>query len=176
LDSDFDVSSIISKVNFWNNRRALNINRPTRVTVLKEGGQPVTKISDEPVSIADAGTAEGIVSVVARILPKKDDQIVKKDGSGTLDIVRGRLADPSGTIGFISWREFNHEVDSLVKIDRAQVRRFRETPEINIGDLTKIEPFHCRGRDLGQIANLGPGLAQIAQPVRMAEICLGNFV
>ena len=129
-------------VNFWNDRRALNINRPSRVTVLKEGGQPVTKISDEPVSIADAGTAEGIVSVVARILSKKDDQIVKKDGSGTLDIVRGRLADPSGTIGFISWREFNHEVGSLVKIDRAQVRRFRETPEINIGDLTKIEPFH----------------------------------
>jgi len=129
-------------VNFWNDRRALNINRPSRVTVLKEGGQPVTKISDEPVSIADAGTAEGIVSVVARVLSKKDDQIVKKDGSGTLDIVRGRLADPSGTIGFISWREFNHEVGSLVKIDRAQVRRFRETPEINIGDLTKIEPFH----------------------------------
>ena len=32
------------------------------------------------------------MSVVARVLSKKDDQIVKKDGSGTLDIVRGRLA------------------------------------------------------------------------------------
>ncbi len=129
-------------VNFWNDRRSININRPSRVTVLKEGGQPVTKISDEPVPISEAGEAEGIVSVVARVLSKKDDQIVKKDGSGTLDIVRGRLADPSGTIGFISWREFNHEVGSLIKIDRAQIRRFRETPEINIGDLTKIEPFH----------------------------------
>ena len=129
-------------VNFWNDRRSININRPSRVTVLKEGGQPVTAISDEPVPISEAGEAEGIVSVVARVLSKKDDQIVKKDGSGTLDIVRGRLADPSGTIGFISWREFNHEVGSLIKIDRAQIRRFRETPEINIGDLTKIEPFH----------------------------------
>ncbi len=129
-------------VNFWNDRRSININRPSRVTVLKEGGQPVTKISDEPVPISEAGEAEGIVSVVARVLSKKDDQIVKKDGSGTLEIVRGRLADPSGTIGFISWREFNHEVGSLIKIDRAQIRRFRETPEINIGDLTKIEPFH----------------------------------
>ena len=129
-------------VNFWNDRRSININRPSRVTVLKEGGQPVTKISDEPVPISEAGEAEGIVSVVARVLSKKDDQIVKKDGSGTLDIVRGRLADPSGTIGFISWREFNHEVGSLIKIDRAQIRRFRETPEINIGDLTKIESFH----------------------------------
>ena len=129
-------------VNFWNDRRSININRPSRVTVLKEGGQPVTKISDEPVPISEAGEAEGIVSVVARVLSKKDDQIVKKDGSGTLDIVRGRLADPSGTIGFISWREFNHEVGSLIKIDRAQIRRFRDTPEINIGDLTKIESFH----------------------------------
>ena len=129
-------------VNFWNDRRSININRPSRVTVLKEGGQPVTKISDEPIPISEAGEAEGIVSVVARVLSKKDDQIVKKDGSGTLDIVRGRLADPSGTIGFISWREFNHEVGSLIKIDRAQIRRFRDTPEINIGDLSKIEPFH----------------------------------
>ena len=129
-------------VNFWNDRRSININRPSRVTVLKEGGQPVTKISDEPVPISEAGEAEGIVSVVARVLSKKDDQIVKKDGSGTLDIVRGRLADPSGTIGFISWRDFEHEVGSLIKIDRAQIRRFRDTPEINIGDLTKIEPFH----------------------------------
>ena len=129
-------------VNFWNDRRSININRPSRVTVLKEGGQPVTKISDEPVPISEAGDAEGIVSVVARVLSKKDDQIVKKDGSGPLDIVRGRLADPSGTIGFISWRDFEHEVGSLIKIDRAQIRRFRDTPEINIGDLTKIEPFH----------------------------------
>lgn len=129
-------------VNFWNDRRSININRPSRVTVLKEGGQPVTKISDEPVPISEAGEAEGIVSVVARVLSKKDDQIVKKDGSGTLDIVRGRLADPSGTIGFISWRDFEYEVGSLIKIDRAQIRRFRDTPEINIGDLTKIEPFH----------------------------------
>ena len=52
------------------------------------------------------------------------------------------MADSSGTIGFISWRDFNHEVGSLIKIDRAQIRRFRDTPEINIGDLTKIEPFH----------------------------------
>ncbi len=163
-------------VNFWNDRRSININRPSRVTVLKEGGQPVTKISDEPLSIADAGKAEGIVSVVARILSKKDDQIVKKDGSGTLDIVRGRLADPSGTIGFISWREFNHEVGSLVKIDRAQIRRFRDTPEINIGDLTKIEPFHdnafasmddLKSATRSQIAELRDGARDIEITVQV---------
>ncbi|DAC36295.1 MAG TPA: hypothetical protein D7H79_01185 [Candidatus Poseidoniales archaeon] len=129
-------------VNFWNDRRSININRPSRVTILKEGGQAVTRISDEPVTIAEAGAQDGMVNIVARVLSKKDDQIVKRDGSGTLDIVRGRLADSSGTIGFISWREFNHEPGSLLKIDRATVRRFRDTPEINIGDLTKIEPYH----------------------------------
>ena len=83
-----------------------------------------------------------MVNLVARVLSRKDDQIVKRDGSGTLDIVRGRIADSSGTIGFISWSEFKHEPGSLLKIERATVRRFRETPEINIGDLTKIEPYH----------------------------------
>ena len=39
-----------------------------------------------------------------------------------------------------------------------------------------VHLVECRwGRDLGaQNANLGPGLAQIAQPVRMAEICVGK--
>ena len=129
-------------VNFWNDRRSININRPSRVTVLKEGGQAVIPISDEPITIAEAGNAEGMVNLVARVLSRKDDQIVKRDGSGTLDIVRGRIADSSGTIGFISWSEFKHEPGSLLKIERATVRRFRETPEINIGDLTKIEPYH----------------------------------
>ncbi len=129
-------------VNFWNDRRSININRPSRVTVLKEGGQAVIPISDEPITIAEAGNAEGMVNLVARVLSRKDDQIVKRDGSGTLDIVRGRIADSSGTIGFISWSEFKHEPGSLLKIERATVRRYRDTPEINIGDLTKIEPYH----------------------------------
>lgn len=129
-------------VNFWNDRRSININRPSRVTVLKEGGQAVIPISDEPITIAEVGNAEGIVNLVARVLSRKDDQIVKRDGSGTLDIVRGRIADSSGTIGFISWSEFKHEPGSLLKIERATVRRYRDTPEINIGDLTKIEPYH----------------------------------
>jgi len=129
-------------VNFWNDRRSININRSSRVTVLKEGGQAVIPISDEPITIAEVGNAEGIVNLVARVLSRKEDQIVKRDGSGTLDIVRGRIADSSGTIGFISWSEFNHEPGSLLKIERATVRRYRDTPEINIGDLTKIEPYH----------------------------------
>tara|TARA_Y100001970_G_scaffold292678_1_gene435087 strand:+ start:3105 stop:4796 length:1692 start_codon:yes stop_codon:yes gene_type:complete len=129
-------------VNFWNDRRSININRSSRVTILKEGGQAVTKPSDEPISVAEASNAEGIVNLVVRVISRKDDQIVKRDGSGTLDIVRGKIADSSGTIGFISWSDFNHEPGSLIKIDRATIRRFRDTPEINIGDLTKIESYH----------------------------------
>ncbi len=128
-------------VNFWNDRRSININRPSRVTVLKEGGPAVTQLSDEPVSIEVAGKQEGIVNIVARVLSKKDDSIVKRDGTGTLEVVRGRLADSSGTIGFISWRAFDNEVGSLIKIDRASIRRYRDTPEINISDSTKIEPY-----------------------------------
>ena len=129
-------------VNFWNDRRSININRSSRVTILKEGGQAVTKPSDEPISVADASNAEGLVNLVVRVISRKDDQIVKRDGSGTLDIVRGKIADSSGTIGFISWSDFNHEPGSLIKIDRATIRRFRDTPELNIGDLTKIESYH----------------------------------
>ena len=53
-------------VNFWNDRRSININRPSRVTVLKEGGQPVTKISDEPVPPSEGGYQQDVVELAAQ--------------------------------------------------------------------------------------------------------------
>ncbi|MEC9263910.1 MAG: hypothetical protein VYD23_02280, partial [Candidatus Thermoplasmatota archaeon] len=126
-------------VNEWNDKRSINVNRTTRVTVLREGGAPVTQISDEPINIETASENEGYVNLVARLISSKPDVIVKRDGSGQLDVVRGRLADSSGSIGFLSWVPLEHEPGTLLKIDGASVRKFRETPEINIGDRTRIE-------------------------------------
>ena len=86
--------------------------------------------------------SEGSVTVVGRLLATRKDVIHRKDGSGSIDIVRGRIADDSGAIGFLSWEAFGHEVGSLLKIENAQVRVFRDTPEINIGTSAKIEIFH----------------------------------
>ena len=131
-----------ASVNEWNDKRSINVNRTTRVTVLREGGTPVTQISDDPVSIETASENEGYVNLVARLISSKPDVIVKRDGSGQLDVVRGRLADSSGSIGFLSWVPLEHEPGTLLKIDGASVRKFRETPEINIGDRTRIEVYH----------------------------------
>lgn len=131
-----------ASVNEWNDKRSINVNRTTRVTVLREGGAPVTQISDDPVTIEAASENEGYVNLVARLISSKPDVIVKRDGSGQLDVVRGRLADSSGSIGFLSWVPLEHEPGALLKIDGASVRKFRETPEINIGDRTRIEVFH----------------------------------
>ena len=59
-----------------------------------------------------------------------------------INVVRGRISDPSGSIGFLSWKEFDHEEGSLVKIVGASVRKFRETPQIQINDGTVIEAYH----------------------------------
>ena len=131
-----------ASVNEWNDKRSINVNRTTRVTVLREGGTPVTQISDDPVTIETASENEGYVNLVARLISSKPDVIVKRDGSGQLDVVRGRLADSSGSIGFLSWVPLEHEPGTLLKIDGASVRKFRETPEINIGDRTRIEVYH----------------------------------
>lgn len=131
-----------ASVNEWNDKRSINVNRTTRVTVLREGGAPVAQVSDEPVSIETASENEGYVNLVARLISSKPDVIVKRDGSGQLDVVRGRLADSSGSIGFLSWVPLEHEPGTLLKIDGASVRKFRETPEINIGDRTRIEVYH----------------------------------
>tara|TARA_B100000945_G_scaffold97650_2_gene76436 strand:- start:10195 stop:11886 length:1692 start_codon:yes stop_codon:yes gene_type:complete len=131
-----------ASVNEWNDKRSLNINRTTRVTVLKEGGGSAPPTSNDPMTIARASEVGGFVNVVARVMAAKPDVIVRKDGSGEINVVRGRISDPSGSIGFLSWKEFDHEEGSLVKIVGASVRKFRETPEIQINDGTVIEAYH----------------------------------
>ena len=84
---------------------------------------------------------EGFGSTVGRIITIKPDVIVKKDGTGTLDIFRGRVSDPSGSVGFLSWVPFNFESGDLVKMENISVRKFRDTPEINISSDAKIELY-----------------------------------
>ena len=129
-------------VNEWNEKKSININQTSRVSVLKEGGTPSLVPTNEPVTIEDASRGEGTVAIVARVLAIRPDQIVRRDGSGSIDVVRGRLGDQSGTMGFLSWKALDIAEGDLVKIENAQVKRFRDTPEINIGDFTKIEPYH----------------------------------
>ena len=129
-------------VNEWNEKRSININRGSRVTILREGGPAVPTLSDEPISIEKASENEGYVNLLARIISLKPDVITKRDGSGTIDIFRGTLADSSGKISFLSWVPVEHEIGDLVKIEGAMIRKFRETPEVNVNDRTKIEKFH----------------------------------
>ena len=95
-----------ASVNEWNDKKSLNINRTTRVTVLKEGGGSTPPTNNDPMTIARASEVEGFVNVVARVISAKPDVIVRKDGSGELNVVRGKISDSSGSIGFLSWKEF----------------------------------------------------------------------
>ena len=139
-------------VNEWNDKKSLNINRTTRVTVLKEGGGSAPPTSNEPMTISRASEVGGFVNVVGRVMSAKPDVIVRKDGSGELNVVRGRISDSSGSIGFLSWKEFEHEEGALVKIVGASVRKFRETPEIQINDGTVIETY--RDTSFPEVAEL----------------------
>ena len=111
-----------------------------RIAVVREGTRPVTA-PGEPQDIESLPSGDMFV-LWAVFLLLAPDQIHRKDGSGSIDIVRGRIADDSGTIGFLSWEPFEHEVGTLLKIEGAQVRTFRDTPELNFGRTTKIEIYH----------------------------------
>ena len=127
-------------VNEYNEKLSLNINQNCYVVVLKEGVDTSVE-PGEPVDIAKL-PSDGPACVVGRILAMRDDQIHRKDGSGSIDVVRGKIADSSGTISFLSWEPMNVEIGQLVKIDNATVKSFRDTPEINIGRATRVEPYH----------------------------------
>ena len=129
-------------VNEWNGKKSVNINQTSRVTIVKEGvGESIT-ISSEPLTIEKAMENEGFVDVVARIISIKPDKIVRRDGSGEIDIVRGILADITGSVGFLSWKNLDYEQGDLIKIRGASVRKFRDTPEINFNDGTIVEIYH----------------------------------
>ena len=127
-------------VNEYQGRMSLNINQASRIVVLREGERTVTT-PGEPVEINKIKNP-GNFTVVGRLLASRKDQIHRKDGSGSIDIVRGRIADDTGAIGFLSWESFDHEIGTLLKFENAQVKVFRDTPEINIGTSTRIEVFH----------------------------------
>ncbi len=127
-------------VNEYQGRMSINVNQASRVVVLREGVRTVST-PGEPVEISSI-KSEGSVTVVGRLLATRNDVIHRKDGSGSIDVVRGRIADDTGTIGFLSWESFDHEVGSLLKIENAQINVFRDTPEINIGSSSRIEIFH----------------------------------
>jgi ssDNA-binding replication factor A large subunit len=132
-------------VNEWQGKRSININQSSRIAILREGGRTVTIAPNEPVDIARAGEMDGFVTVTGRVIASRAQTINRKDGSGTIDMVKGRLADNSGTIGFVSWGEFEHPVGTLLRVEGAAIRRFRDTPELNIGDHTKVEVYHDKG-------------------------------
>lgn len=127
-------------VNEYQGKMSININQASRVVVLREGVRTVTT-PGEPVEISSI-KSEGNITVVGRLLASRNDVIHRRDGSGSIDVVRGRIADDTGAIGFLSWESFDHEVGSLLKIENAQVNVFRDTPEINIGSSSRIEIYH----------------------------------
>jgi len=132
-------------VNEWNGKRSLNINQTSRVAVLRGSERKVVAAPSEPTSIERVLGMDGFATVVARVISTRPMTVNKKDGSGTLDMVKGRLADDTGTIGFACFGEFEHAVGTLLKIEGAAIRRFRNTPELNIGDRTKVEIYHDSG-------------------------------
>jgi len=130
-----------ASVNEWKGNKSISINQSSRVTVLREGGPAVSVSADEPITLAEAKEREGFVNIIARLHECRDDKIVAKASGKEIPIVRGRLVDPSGTMTFVSWIPFSQEPGTLLKIDGASIRRFRNNPEINFNDGTKIELY-----------------------------------
>ena len=171
-------------VNEWNGKRSLNINQTSRVAVLRGSERKVVVAPSEPTSIERVLGMDGFATVVARVISTRPMTVNKKDGSGTIDMVKGRLADDSGTIGFACFGSFEHPVGTLLKIEGAAIRRFRNTPELNIGDRTKVEIFHDGGfaslDDLAassvmQIGQLRDGSADVGITVQLTSWGSRNF-
>lgn len=171
-----------ASVNEYNGKMSLNINQSARVVVLKEGAAtPVA--SNDPIDIS-AIPKEGYICVVGRVLASRPDVIHRRDGSGSIDVVRGRLADDTATIGFLSWEPFDHEVGTLLKIDGAQVKSFRDTPELNFGRTTQIEVYHdanfadldtLNEKSLTSVSALRDGSRDVDAVVQITELTKRTF-
>ena len=74
-----------ASVNEYQGKMSLNINQGSRIAVLREGTRPVQQ-PGEPIDI-DSIPSEGYICVVGRVLSSREDQIHRKDGSGSIDVV-----------------------------------------------------------------------------------------
>ena len=128
-------------VNEWKGNKSISINQSSRVSVLKEGGPAVAVAADEPITLDEARGRDGFVNIIARLHECKDDKIVARATGKEIPIVRGRLVDSTGTMTFVSWIPFSQEPGTLLRIEGASIRRFRNNPEINFNDGTKIELY-----------------------------------
>jgi len=153
-----------ASVNEWKGNKSISINQTSRVTVLREGGPAVAVSADEPITLAEAKEREGFVNIIARLHECRDDKIVAKASGKEIPIVRGRLVDPSGTMTFVSWIPFSQEPGTLLKIDGASIRRFRNNPEINFNDGTKIELY--RDSKFPKLENLDDSLMSDISSIR----------
>ena len=172
-----------ASVNEYQGQMSLNINQTSRVVVLKESSR-INVNPNEPMSLSDASNSDGDITVIGRVLAVRKDVIHRKDGSGTIDVVRGRLGDSSGALSFLSWEAFDHEVGTLVKVEKAQVRRFKDNPEMNIGRYTKVEVYHDAAfpetSELDQstritISNLRDGLRDVDLVVQLIDLTEREF-
>ncbi len=166
-----------ASVNEYEGNLSLNINQSSRIVVLQEGDDTISS-SDEPINISEINNQDGIVSVIGRILSRNENTIEKKDGSGTLDMIKGQIADSTGKIGYVSWVDFDYQVGDLIKIEKTQIRRFRETPELNIGQYTKVEKFRdskfpsmddLNSSTKQKIAELRDGMREIDITIELKE-------
>ncbi len=158
-----------ASVNEYEGKLSLNINQSSRIVVLQESNESIPTL-DEPINISEINNLDGVVTLIGRVVSKNKNTIERKDGSGTLDMVKGQIADSTGKIGFVSWVDFNHDVGDLIKIEKSQIKRFRETPELNIGQYTKVESFRdskfpsledLNSSSKQNIANLRDGMREI---------------
>ena len=83
----------------------------------------------------------------------------------------------------LSWG-FDHDVGTLLKIDGAQVRSFRDTPELNFGRTTRIEVFHdanfadletLAASTMTEVAALRDGSRDVDAVVQITEITKRTF-
>ena len=124
----------------WQEQIRLEINRSSRVTTLQASSEPILDRS-EPLTIEQASLIEGRVSVVVRVVSNDPRTINTKDGR-VIEVRSGRIADSTGMMTFTAWDGLDYSAGTLVKIRDAQVRRFRNLPDLNIGRTTIIEEYH----------------------------------
>ncbi|MHC1610973.1 MAG: hypothetical protein ACXQTW_05175 [Candidatus Methanospirareceae archaeon] len=98
---------------------------------------------DRELSCVKHGEAE--INTVCRVLDVSRMEIGTKKGKRT--ILRGIIADETGKLPFLSWREREELVkDAVVRIEKAYVKRWKGMATLYIGEETNVDVI---GDDIG---------------------------
>jgi replication factor A1 len=128
-----------------------------------------------PVKLVDLTAGMSFVNLIARVVFVTEREIQVRGEPRT--IWTGILGDDTGTRPFTSWRAFEYDKGTVLKIKGAYTKEFNQEIQVNLGDRAEVQetdadalPEHASPVQERTVSELEPGIGPSIVKARVMEV------